>query len=473
MILKANGLALDTVTRSASAFCAVFGFGLLTALPHAQSQSTTRKDTCVELRAPETGLLLNAMAVKKPEDIAQALSALSLLPRFALPQDPTSGRRPVRGSYAVRFTDRQLNRRAVSFINAVEKRGSWRAVKASGSAVRGVSPARVAGTIRSLLVLAQAFPELAIRARKLARDMGDAILIASEQVDISAVPIALASLDRSHNPFMRATVRQMLSTCRPLKQVTGSGWFVAAKAPELHYADTARVGEAFIALTRDTGEQRFLAWTRNASAWYSRHPFVADIHANAMAAGLDAELFTLSAEEKYLNRAVDRARFGVLPAFDALPGSPNSIPFVRRLPLGDLANILHALVQISTALAAAPVGMIDEDILGRINLATRYAYRSLRMRALKGRRLQLPVEQIELAFDIERAQRAGAALVPPDVNDDAFRHVLAHGVDRLKRYIPMDGAASGLLLARLKERGWAGAYRTAKPAAGSTKAVAQ
>lgn len=428
--------------------------------PSALGQTRPSTDTCLDLRAPDTHELLEAVGKKKPKDIAQALGELSRLPRFSIPNDPTEGRRPVRSSYAIRFSDRQLERRAASYLEVVTQSRARRAITSDNAGSRPVSLGDIAGTIRSLLALAQAFPTHATTARKLARDMGDGILRVSQRAGTLAAPLAPPRRALTRNPFMRATLPGLISSCPALKQQIASGWLVAAKAPELHYADTARVGEAFIALTRDTGEQRFLQWTRNASGWFSRHIFVADVQANAMAAGLDAELFILSAEEKYLIRALDRVTHGVLPAFEVQQGEPNFAPFARRLSLDALANIARSLVKLSTAIAAAPLGIVTPTVRQRVQSAVQYAHQSLQTRAGRNRRLQYPPRQIELAIDIERAQRAGADLSPPD--PEAFRHVLAHGADRLQRFIPLGRAAHGLLLAKLKERGWSGAHRTTR-----------
>ena len=437
----------------------------------ATAQQNAVADTCVDIRASETRPLMDAVASREPDDITAALQTLAETRRFRIPVDPVNGRRPVRRSYAIRFSDRQLALRATRYVKTIERQTAWRSFTRRRSAGRRFRPGDYGGTIRSLLAIATAFPELTQRARQHARDIGDAVLVSSAAIGIPAIPLAPNARSTHPNAFMRAPLPRMLSTCPALRQSMASGWLVTAKAPEFHYGETARIGEALIALTRDTGEQRFLRWVREASGWYSRHPLAADIHANAMAAGLDAELYTVSAEDKYLIRALDRLTVGVLPAFDNGHRKPDGVPFVRRLPLADLADVTRALVHVATALAAAPAEGADIAIGQRVSRAIDLAHVMLQERASAGRRLQLPTQLIDLAFDIERAQRAGANIASP--MPDVFRHVLAHGADRLQRSIPLSGAASGLLLAKLKERGWAGAYRTEKPTREATTATQQ
>lgn len=457
--------------RTTAAFACFAAANACLGFSSAAAQTVAPSGKCLELRAAETRDLLDAIANKKPREIADAFATLARSDRFALPVDPRTGRRPFRSAYAIRLTDTQIKHRAASFINGVERQSKWRSFTQPRRALRRTRISDYAGTIRALLAIAGAFPELRQPAHHLAREIGDAVLATSAVVGIPAIPIAANASSRRGNAFLRAPVHRLLKSCAALQQALASGWLVSTRTPELHYGETARMGDAFVALTRQTGEPRYLQWARDASGWISRHRPVADVHANAMAAGLDAELFSVTAEIKYLMRAMERVQFGVLPAFVVPDATSGGVPFVRRLPLDDLAEVARALVHLTTALATAPVDAITPAMLERVTAATRFAYGMFQERALADRRLQLPSHLIDLAIDIERAQRAGARLDGPD--PEAFRHVLAHGADRLQRYIPMAGAASGLLLAKLKDRGWSGAHRTVQQDAGNAPATAE
>lgn len=453
---------------AARSICAGSVAYLLLGLAPAHGQQNPSTNTCLDLRAVDTRPLVDAAESKRSEAIAQALLDVSKLPRFAVPVDPVSGRRPVLASYKILLSDAQLERRARIYVETVAAQADWRRAGTEGRRLRRLDLSKLAGQVRSLLMIADAFPDQQKAARGLARDMGDAILAATKVAGVPTAPLAPAVRAPRVNPFMRTTLRRALRTCVALRETLASGWLVSERVPEIHYRATGLVGEAMITLTRATGERRFLAWAQAASDWMARHPLVADVHANALAAGLDADLYTFSANTLYLERARERVALGVLPAFRVTRDATQPLPFVLRLPLRDLAEITRALAHVAIAIAAAPANVIAPGTLAQVEAATNFGYANLQKRAGKDRRLQFPAQQIELAFDVERAQRAGAKLNGRD--REAFRHVLAHGADRVQRYIPLSGGASGLLLAGLKARNWGGAYRISKPSPATPEA---
>ncbi|MGI9405861.1 MAG: hypothetical protein ACR2O4_05780 [Hyphomicrobiaceae bacterium] len=403
------------------------------------------------MRAPLVQPLSEALASRKQDDIRTALKELATTRSFVVPKDPTAGRRPVRSAYDLRFSDGQLQRRATDLFKTIEREAWWLNARGSADRAQRIPLSELAAAIRNLLALARAFPEWEGPSRKLARQTGDYVIKVSEALELPAAALAPFDPNQPARPFLRGALRKQLKSCKALQRAIRNGWFVSPVTPEMHYRETSLVGEAMIRLARDTGEQRFLDWTRDASRWLTSRPIAADFTANAMVAGFDAELFILTAEKKYLERAVDWATFGVLPAFEDL--------FVSRLSLEDLAMMTRGLVHLSTAVATSPLGTLDEGQVKEIYKVTRQAHAVLQQRAVHKRRLQFPAQLIEIAIDLERAQLAGGRL--PDPEPGALRYALAHGADRLQRYIEMRGAAKGRLLEKLMMRGWSGAFRTA------------
>ncbi|MEL7543029.1 MAG: hypothetical protein AAGJ70_04570 [Pseudomonadota bacterium] len=433
---------------------------LLTATPPALA-------ACHDVRAANTTLLSAAMEDRDTARIARALSRLRAEPRFAERGDPTGGRRPRRSSYGIKFSDRRLERRAGAFVTDVERAQWWRTLNDPPQQPRARGLGEIGGQIRGLLAIAERFPKLADRAIATAREMANVIRLVSNQTGLPAAPLAPAARMSERSLFIREPLSTAIRNCDALKQSMTNGWLVTGRAPELHYRETAEAGAGLIALVRTTSERRWLAWVRDASAWYSRHPIAPNIAANAAAAGLDAELYILTAEEKYLTRGFDRIEIGVLPAF----GRENNAIIIDRLPLSELMTVTHGLLQLATALAAAPITNDGPSVRAlQISEAAARAYALVEMRAHANRRLQYPAGLIELALDLDRASRAGAAT--PAIDPDLFRHALAHGADRIARGIQLPGGAGGRLLARLQPRAWDGAFRT-PPAAASSQSTSQ
>ncbi|MEO0619673.1 MAG: hypothetical protein AAFZ01_10400 [Pseudomonadota bacterium] len=420
---------------------------------------------CHNIRALDTTILTTALADRDTARIARALTRLRAAPRFANRRDPTDGRRPKRSSYGIRFSDRRLDQRAAAFVNDVQSASWWRTLNDPPRQPRTRGLGELGGQIRGLLAIAEQFPALSKRAIATAHEMAAMVLKVSGQTGLPAAPLAPAARKQEPSLFIREPLRNALRTCDALKQSMTNGWLITGRAPELHYRETADVGSGLIALVRATGERRWLAWVRDASAWYSRHPLAPNIAANAAAAGLDAELFILTAEEKYLTRSFERMAIGVLPAF----GRDNRPVILDRLPLSELMTITHGLLQLATALAAAPVTSDAPSVRAlQISEAGARAYSLVEARAHASRRLQYPAGLIELALDIDRASRAGAET--PAIDANVFRHALAHGADRIARGIQLPGGAGGRLLARFQSRAWDGAFRTPLPSSATSQA---
>ncbi|MEL6290070.1 MAG: hypothetical protein AAFQ42_00090 [Pseudomonadota bacterium] len=439
---------------------ALAGIAGLAGLAGCSESAVAQEETCA-LRTAGAVQLARAMERERPSAIVRALEALRQTPAFAVDLSTGPGRRPRRASYAIQYSERRLRRRAQSIVAADARAGWWRAL-ARDDRRPTRSPGEIGDRIRNLVALAEGFPESADAAAQTVGQLVDVATGLSQRLDFPAAPFALGVRSQGAQPvawpMLFAPPSQLVRTCPALAQSTSGGWLVTNDVPEVHYRATSRLGVGMIAAARAMRTRGALPWAREASAWFSRQALVPDIAANAAAAGLDAEIYVLTAEQRYLERAFARVRLGVLPAF----GRADKPVIIDRLPLADVATIAEGLVRVATALAAAPHETDAPNARDvQIGAAVNNALRRLEARAHRNRRLQMPAALIELSLDLERAQRAGAPieLAEPTL----LRHALAHGVDRLSRGVRLAGAAEGRLLARLRDRAWGGLHRRPAP----------
>ena len=206
---------------------------------------------------------------------------------------------------------RALARRSLSRL---EEQRWWRVgldPRQMGRPLR--EPAEVA---LGALALGEAAASDASRADALviAREAGDFLLWAQAEAGSGLCPFPASRGVAGNAPF-RASARFLDTAERAgrLGQVTHDGWIIEDDGDGGLQFDNGECGAALLALHAATGESRWLEAARRMGDWALAQPLSVNWNYNAFSVYLLATLYRSTGETRYLDGALDKARFGVIP----------------------------------------------------------------------------------------------------------------------------------------------------------------
>lgn len=173
-----------------------------------------------------------------------------------------------------------------------------------------------AAVLAGALALGEAAGTDAARRRALAvaTDAGEFLLWAQAEAGGTVCPFPASRGAADSAPF-RASAKFLQGAERAgrLREVTRNGWIVADLGDGGLQFDNGECGAALLALHGVTGEARWLDAARRMGEWALAQPLSVNWNYNAFSVYLLAELYAATGEPHWLEGALDKARFGVIP----------------------------------------------------------------------------------------------------------------------------------------------------------------
>lgn len=147
-----------------------------------------------------------------------------------------------------------------------------------------------------------------------ASEAGD-YLISVQRISQSGVfgfPVPRGNLDRPENRAAARFLAEADANGIPRDRVLREGWIIEDLGNgDLNY-DNGLVGEALFSLYRASGQERFRNAAVAAAEWALTRPIVPNYNYNGFTVALLAAAYDVTAEQRYLEDALVRARLGVL-----------------------------------------------------------------------------------------------------------------------------------------------------------------
>jgi hypothetical protein len=222
-----------------------------------------------------------------------------------------------------------------------------------------------------------------------------------------------------------------------------NGWLIVRETPWEYYFDTGLAGEAYVRLYASTGEQRFLEAALRAAAWADAQPLSSNWNYNAFIVGFFTELSEVTNNKAWLDRALERARFGVLPGMiDSGVDAGHFIdPHNERIAYR--AIMARSLAQLAGALAA-----VRHPERGEIARSAQLATTALEAQMQAANGVASAPAMAELYAAIEDARADGAILNTsnPDLRSRLLATLLRAHLNG--GIAPDSGVADAILLAR-------------------------
>jgi hypothetical protein len=201
------------------------------------------------------------------------------------------------------------------------------------------------------LAMAAADPDAAPQARAQAIAAGEFLLRAQREAGSGGFPFPASRGVSDTAPF-RSSARFLARAERGgfLDAVVRNGWIVDDRGDGGLQFDNGECGAAMLALHAATGDARYLDAARRAADWAIAQPLAANWNYNSFSVFLLAEFARVSGETRYLDAAVDKARFGVIPGqlregrhAGRWVDPHNARPAYHYIMLRSLASLLMAL----------------------------------------------------------------------------------------------------------------------------------
>lgn len=299
-----------------------------------------------------------------------------------------------------------------------------------------------AQAIRGLLAVAANYPEQEQRATLMAIGAGDYLIQASNDAHFDGAPFPYWRGKPGRLGELSERMALRLERCGQLEQAVRGGWFVVETTPWEYFFDTGLVGEAYVALYEKTLEPRFLSAALTAANWADRQPISINWNYNAFLAGFFAELYRVSGDKRWLDSAVDRIRFGVLPGMimDGEDAGHWVDPHNERIAYR--AIMARALVQVSSALALASQDDGRPSHASDIEQAAQTAIAALERQMSRANGVTSVSAMADLYAGIKHAKTAGARLDSTDGElRDAILRMTVEGIVAA-RLAPDGGAGS-------------------------------
>lgn len=201
------------------------------------------------------------------------------------------------------------------------------------------------------LAMAAADPDAAEAARAQALAAGAYLLRAQREAGSGGFPFPASRGASDAAPF-RASARFLAEAERGgfLDDVVRNGWIVDDRGDGGLQFDNGECGAAMLALHAATGDAQYLDAARRAADWAIAQPLAANWNYNSFSVFLLAEFARVSGETRYLDAAVDKARFGVIPGqlregrnAGRWVDPHNARPAYHYIMLRSLASLMAAL----------------------------------------------------------------------------------------------------------------------------------
>jgi hypothetical protein len=413
---------------------------LLAALPFPATTGRAMASPVAACAVPRSGI---------EEKLDQALRARDLTRVQALVATVNDGSRapvPEKSErYAVlpqRVLDTvQLRQAHENFIINAGKMSWWNSARppAPGDTPAPLrAPARLA---RSLVAVAAIDADA--RLLKLARAAGDYLIRASTESGFEGAPFPnwRGRGGRLGGLVDRAVRR--LEECGGLSKALRSGWLVLEQAPWEHYFDTGLAGEALARLYRGTREPRYLEAALRAGVWAHRQPISTNWNYNAFVAGFFVELHVATDDPVWIDRALERVRFGVLPGMIAKGVHAGHFVDPHNERIAYRVIMARSLSQLAGVLARA-----RHSALKDVESAAQIMIGALERQMRSGGGVTSPAAMAELYAEIDTARAMGAHLSSTD--SDLRRRILHALVDASSRnrVTPDSGVGDALVLLR-------------------------
>ncbi len=253
----------------------------------------------------------------------------------------------------IQYAPRQLVQAQARFADDAERLSWWR-LQAPPAPPEIPAPLRFPARIaRAFLTLAELDPENSERFKANAAAAGDYLIRASTEAQFQAAPFPYWRGREGRLGMLSERMARRLEQCGALEAAVRNGWFVVETAPTEYYFDTGLGGEALALLYRTTGEQRFLTTALAWADWAHQSPLSTNWNYNAFIVGFFVEVFHATEDPVWLERALDRARFGVLPGLIQEGEDAGHFVDPHNERLAYRIIMARSLAQLSGALASA------------------------------------------------------------------------------------------------------------------------
>jgi hypothetical protein len=303
-----------------------------------------------------------------------------------------------------------------------------------------------AQAIRGLLAVAAIYPEQEQRATLMAIGAGDYLIQASNDAHFDGAPFPYWRGKPGRLGELSERMALRLERCGQLEQAVRGGWFVVEATPWEYFFDTGLVGEAYVALHEKTREPRFLAAALTAATWADRQPIAINWNYNAFLAGFFAELYRVSGDKRWLDSAVDRIRFGVLPGMIGAGEDAGHWVDPHNERIAYRAIMARALVQVSSALALASQEADRSSHASDIEQAAQTTIAALERQMSRANGVTSVSAMADLYAGIEHARASGARLDSTDGElRDAILRMTVEGIVTA-RLAPDGGAGAAIVL---------------------------
>jgi hypothetical protein len=311
----------------------------------------------------------------------------------------------------VRLAQHQLVQAQTRFANDAERLSWWRSPTPLAPPEIPAPlrfPARIA---RAFLILAELDPDNSERFNVNAAAAGDYLIRASTEAQFSAAPFPYWRGREGRLGMLADRMAQRLERCGGLDAAVRQGWFVVESAPTEYYFDTGLGGETLALLYRKTGERRFLETAVEWGDWAHQQPLSPNWNYNAFIVGFFVELFLATEDAAWLERALDRARFGVLPGLIQVGQDAGHFVDPHNERIAYRVIIARSLAQLSGGLASVQHPALDE-----IENATQLTITALEAQMRINHGVSSGTGMSEFYAAIERARLQGAAINSSDTD---------------------------------------------------------
>lgn len=416
------------------------------------------KTSDTECFPPPKGLEGEMRAAMNARDIAAITRVTTEIRKefpIPTPEVPEQYVNPGPEAEAIRFTGSELKAAAERYLADVRAE-SWWLWSNPPQPPEIPKVLRVpAGMIRGALAVGEAFPELKAEALSLAVSAADYLLQASKEAGFPGAPFPYWRGKPGRLGYLSERKARMLENCGKLEQCVVNGWFVVPMTPEDYYFDTGLVGEALGELYAETKDPRYRQWLTHACAWAREQPLSPNFNYNAFLIHLFCRAYRSSGDEEYLNLAVDRARWGVLPGmikereYEGHWIEPHNERIAYRVIMG------RALIRLSTTLAVAK----ERKLFSRgvdFKKAASVVLKAVEEQMYANGGVTSVKDMVDLYCDLEVARAAGVDLLEP--NPKVRLNIVAHIAEYIRAGQAGETVAVGRLLKNAAQGGATGGH---------------
>lgn len=406
--------------------------------------------------------LVDALNSRNPQRILAAVQTVRAINQRELSEPVVPTEIPGTADLKRKVSDKQVNAAIARLEKRLTAQRWWTNSRIEKPGRLLVSPANAAIAIESFIVLSGLSEGLRGPGLKLASEAADFLMAVSEKTEFPGMPLPMQQVEAKQKTLSNLAFDgiERLGSCIAEQKAATHGWLVVPDLPELHFQDTAMAAEALANLSRVVDDPRYSEWARNASRWLWRQPIASRFYVNAFPVAMDAELYLTTLNREHLLRALDRAKYGIIPGMITRGKLSGRWIGLRSNTLSSRLILTRALVKTATALVAAPAGEVKEEDRIDIIVAAQKSWRTIEADLATTEGVAQPGLLLATIMDIDRAKRAGMPF--GEIDEIVLKKALAVGVRRLLRGLAMDGAAGTRLLAALQRRAWRGAFRTPK-----------